>query len=263
MTLITGASSGLGKDFAFEYAKRHQDLILIARRIDRLKMIQEELQSQYGITILVFQVDLADPKQTQDFLDQLPQEIFIDRLINNAGFGSHGAFDETAQETIHSMIEVNISSLTLLTHHFSKKMKAAHEGDILNVASIAAYTPGPYMAEYYATKAYVLSLSMALHEELKPYGIKVSACCPGPTQTEFGLAAQYKHQDGIESRFSMASLPVVQRSIRALDRNRSVEVTGFSNKILHGLMKILPRNISTQVVKMIQKQRFYEVNPNK
>lgn len=256
MTLITGASSGLGKDYATQYAKRKQDLIIVARRLDRLISLQEELQNQYGIKVLVYQVDLSDPHQTQAFMDQVPQDIFVHRLINNAGFGSHGAFEESSHETLNSMIEVNISALNQLTHHFIPRMKENKEGEILNVASMAAYTPGPFMAEYYATKAYVLSLSMALHEELKPYGIKVSTVCPGPTKTEFGMAAHYAHHDGIESTFSMNSLPVVEMSIKALERNKSVAIPGFSNKVLHLLMKLLPRKVGAKVVKRIQKQRF-------
>ena len=256
MTLITGASSGLGKDYAIEYAKRKQDLIIVARRLDRLIELQEDLQKRYGINVLVVQVDLSDPKQTHDFCVQLPQDIFINRLINNAGFGFHGAFEDYSEETVSSMIEVNITALSQLTHYVIPMMKENHEGEILNVASMAAYTPGPFMAEYYATKAYVLSLSMALHEELKPYGIKVSAVCPGPTKTEFGTAAHYAHQDVIESTFSMASLPVVLTSMKALEKNKSVSIPGFSNKILHLLMKFLPKKVGAKVVMRIQKQRF-------
>jgi uncharacterized protein len=256
MTLITGASSGLGKDYATQYAARKEDLIIVARRLDRLLSLQEELQKEYGISVLVYQVDLSDLKQTQDFLNQLPKDIFIHRLINNAGFGFHGAFEDYSEETVGSMIMVNVLALSHLTHYFIPQMKENHEGEILNVASMAAYTPGPFMAEYYATKAYVLSFSMALHEELKPHGIKVSAVCPGPTKTEFGTAAHYAHQDGIESTFSMSSLPVVIMSMKALDRNKSVAIPGFSNKVLHLLMKFLPRRLGAKVVMRIQKQRF-------
>ena len=256
MTLITGASSGLGKDFATEYAKANQDLILVARRLDRLHKLKNELEALYPITVLVYQVDLSDPIQTQTFLDQLPADLFVYRLINNAGFGYHGAFGNYPHETVTSMIEVNIAAVTRLTAYFIPKMKEQNEGEILNIASMAAFTPGPYMAEYYATKAYVLSFSMALHEELKPFGIKVSASCPGPTRTEFGQAAQYKHNDGIEQKMSMASLPVVKMSMKALEKNRNVAVPGLSNQCLRVLMLFTPKNISAKVIKIIQKQRF-------
>ncbi len=256
ITLITGASSGLGKDYATEYAKAKQDLYLIARRIDRLSAIKEELERLYGIKVLIAQVDLADPKQLDDFLSSLDPELFINRLINNAGFGHHGPFEESGDLTIDGMIEVNIASLTALCAYVIPAMKAAKEGEILNVASMAAFTPGPYMAQYYATKAYVLSLSMALHEELKPFGIKVSALCPGPTHTEFGKVAAYKNDSGIQSALSMESLPVVRMSIKALEKNRSVAVPGTSNKVLRVLMKLIPKGLRAKVLKNVQKQRF-------
>lgn len=256
ITLITGASSGLGKDFAYEYAKAKQDLYLIARRIDRLSAIKEEIERLYGVTVWIAQVDLSDPKQLEAFLASLDPDFFIHRLINNAGFGHHGPFEESDPFTIDSMIEVNISALTSLCAFVIPAMKAAQEGEILNVASMAAFTPGPYMAQYYATKAYVLSLSMALHEELKPFGIKVSALCPGPTHTEFGKVAAYQNDSGIQSALSMTSLPVVQMSIKALEKNRSVAVPGASNKVLRVLMKLIPKGLSAKVLKNIQKQRF-------
>jgi len=256
ITLITGASSGLGKDFAYEYAKAKHDLYLIARRIDRLSAIKEEIERLYGVTVWIAQVDLSDPKQLEAFLASVDPDFFIHRLINNAGFGHHGPFEESDPNTIDSMIEVNISALTSLCAFVIPAMKAAQEGEILNVASMAAFTPGPYMAQYYATKAYVLSLSMALHEELKPFGIKVSALCPGPTHTEFGKVAAYQNDSGIQSALSMSSLPVVQMSIKALEKNRSVAVPGASNKVLRVLMKLIPKGLSAKVLKNIQKQRF-------
>ncbi|KAF0226859.1 MAG: short-chain dehydrogenase/reductase SDR [Erysipelotrichaceae bacterium] len=255
-TLITGASSGLGLDYATEYAKANENLILIARRIDRLETIKADLLAKYPIEVLIYRVDLSDQKQTDQFLDQIPKDIFVVRLINNAGFGHHDAFEDYPNEVVSGMIEVNVLALTRLAHYFIPKMKAAQEGEILNVASMAAFTPGPFMAEYYATKAYVVSFSMALHEELKPFKIKVSALCPGPTHTEFGQAAKYKHHDGIQSKVSMASLPVVKMSIKALKQNKKIAVPGFTNKILKVLMSIIPLSISSKVISRIQKQRF-------
>lgn len=255
-TLITGASSGLGLDYATEYAKANENLILIARRIDRLETIKADLETKYPIEVLIYRVDLSDQKQTDQFLDQIPEDIFVVRLINNAGFGHHNAFEDYPKEVVSGMIEVNVLALTRLAHYFIPKMKAAQEGEILNVASMAAFTPGPFMAEYYATKAYVVSFSMALREELKPFKIKVSALCPGPTHTEFGQVANYKHHDGIQSKVSMASIPVVKMSIKALKQNKAIAVPGFTNKILKVLMSIIPTSISSKAISKIQKQRF-------
>jgi len=256
VTLITGASSGLGKDFAVEYAKAKTDLLLVARRLDRLEALKAQLEPLYGISVMVAQVDLADPAQVDAFLNRLDPDLFIERLINNAGFGYHGAFEAYPQATLDAMVEVNIAALTRLTYHVIPMMKENKRGEILNVASMAAFTPGPYMAEYYTTKAYVLSLSMALHEELKPYGIKVSALCPGPTHTEFGQVAAYKNDSGVQRSLSMASLPVVKMSMKALEKNRSVAVPGSSNKLLRILMTLVPKTMSAKILKNIQKQRF-------
>lgn len=255
-TLITGASSGLGRDYAYEYAKDGQNLILIARRLDRLDVIKTELEAKYPIEILTYRVDLSDPKKTEHFLGLIPKDIFVNRLINNAGFGVHDAFEDYPTSVLSEMIQVNVLALTSLTHHFIPHMKAEKEGEILNVASMAAFTPGPFMAEYYATKAYVVSFSMAIREELKPFNIKVSALCPGPTHTEFGHVANYKHHDGIQNKVSMASLPVVKMSIKDLQRNKAIAVPGFTNKILKVLLHIIPKGISTKIISRIQKQRF-------
>lgn len=256
VTLITGASSGLGKDFAYEYAKAKQDLYLIARRLDRLVAIKTELERLYGITVFVAQVDLSDPKQLDEFFGDWDKTLFIECLINNAGFGHHGSFETYPKEIQQDMIEVNVTALTRLCNFVIPMMKENKKGEILNVASMAAFTPGPYMAQYYATKAYVLSLSMALHEELKPFGIKVSALCPGPTHTEFGKVASYRNDSGIQSAVSMESLPVVKMSIKALEKNRSVAVPGLSNKLLRVLMTLVPKRLSAKIIKNIQKQRF-------
>lgn len=256
ITLITGASSGFGKDYAIEYAKKGQDLFLIARRLDRLQALKTELESTYKVEVRIAKVDLADPVQVDTFLETLDPELFVFRLINNAGFGHHGNFETIPMAITKDMVEVNVAALTTLCAAFIPKMKEQGEGEILNVASMAAFTPGPYMAQYYATKAYVLSLSVALHEELKPYGIKVSALCPGPTHTEFGKVAQYKNDSGIQRRFSMESLPVVKMSMKALEKNRAVAVPGSSNKILRVLMKFVPRIASAKLLRQIQKQRF-------
>ena len=256
VTLISGASSGLGKDFAIEYAKAKQDLVLIARRFDRLSALKNELETLYGISVLIKQVDLADPLQVEDLITNWDSTLFINRLINNAGFGFHGVFEDYPQDIHQSMVEVNIAALTRLCQFVIPAMKANQEGEILNVASMAAFTPGPYMAEYYATKAYVLSLSMALHEELKPHHIKVSALCPGPTHTEFGQVAQYQNDSGIQRSLSMSSPEVVKMSIKALKKNRSVAVPGFSNKVFRVLMKFIPKRFSAKIIKVVQKQRF-------
>ncbi len=253
-TLITGASSGLGKDFALEYAKAKQNLILVARRKDRLDELAETCRTTYNVRVEVFAVDLAQAEAVSTFLDNLDPAWFIDRLINNAGFGWHGSYEDSDPETLTSMIDVNVKALSVLAYHVIPAMKTNRQGEILNVASMAAFTPGPYMTEYYATKAYVLSFSMALREELKPYGIKVAALCPGPVHTEFFKVAA-NTPNGLMGAITLESLPVVRKAIRGLARNHSVTVPGLPFKLGRVAMKLVPRSISAKIIANVQKTR--------
>ena len=252
-TLITGASSGLGKDFAYEYAKKKQNLILIARRLELLRAIKDDLKD-YDIDVLIFQVDLSNALETKNFIQSLDSELFVSRLINNAGFGHHSAFEKQSEETLLNMISVNIEALSLLAYHFIPQMKAEKKGEILNVASVAAFSAGPYMAEYYATKAYVLSLSNALRDELSEYNIKVTALCPGPTHTDFFKVAKNGPSLMFE-KFTMESLPVVKKSMRDLHANKAISVPGFRNQFLVLLTKFTPRTFASKMVKKIQETR--------
>ncbi len=252
-TCITGASSGLGQDFAREYAKQKQNLILVARRFELLEELRHEL-SKYNIDILIYKVDLSDKEQLDDFIHNLPQDIFISRLINNAGFGNHSAYENQSEDTLVSMIRVNIEALSLLAYHFIPQMKVFKKGEILNVASVAAFSSGPYMAEYYASKAYVLSLSNALRDELSDYNIKVSALCPGPTHTNFFKVAK-NGPSLLFEKFTMESLPVVQKSMRDLHANKAISVPGLRNQFLVLLTKITPRTFASHIVKKIQETR--------
>lgn len=253
-TLITGASSGLGKDFAHEYAKAHQNLILLARRKDRLDELAAQLRTTYGVRVEVFSVDLSSDAALATFLDNLDPTWFIDRLINNAGFGWHGSFEDSDPETLSAMIDVNVKALSVLAYRVIAGMKTNRRGEILNVASMAAFTPGPYMTEYYATKAYVLSFSMALREELKPYGIKVAALCPGPVHTEFFKVAA-NTPNGLMAAITLKSLPVVRQAIRGLSRNHSVTVPGLPFKLGRVAMKLVPRSIAAKLIANVQKTR--------
>lgn len=252
-TLITGASSGLGKDFAYEYAKKNQNLILVARRYALLEAIKDDLKD-YPIEVLIYSVDLSKDEELNQFLKDLPADLFVSRLINNAGFGNHSAYTNQSIELIKDMISVNIVALSLLCYHFILKMKENKKGEILNVASVAAFSSGPFMAEYYASKAYVLSLSLALREELSDYGIKVSALCPGPTHTNFFKVAK-NGPSLLFEKFTMRSLPVVKKSMRDLHANKAISVPGIRNQFLVLLTKITPRTFASKLVKKIQETR--------
>ena len=253
-TLITGASSGLGIDFAKEYAQKNENLILVARRIDRLNQVKAEIESKFPVEVLVYSVDLNQSTNIDHFFEQLNEDVFIDRLINNAGFGYSGPFVDMNETQIKSMISVNIEALTLLTHKVLPNMMKNKMGEILNVGSIAGFVAGPYMAEYYASKAYVLNYSIALHEELKDYNIKVSVLCPGPTKTEFFEVANSQKENKMFDQFMMDSLPVVQKGISDLTKNKPISIVGLSNHSLRFLLKFVPRTISSKFVGRIQKK---------
>jgi uncharacterized protein len=189
--LITGASSGIGLNFSHKFAESGHDVILVARSEGKLRTLALELESKYGVRAYVFTSDLSEPGASKVLYDKVKaQGTQVDILINNAGFGLFGEFEETELSKELDMIQVNITALTELSKYVGQEMVARKSGQILNVASTAAFQPGPLMAVYYATKAYVLSFSEALANEWATHGVKVTALCPGATRTGFSDAAE-------------------------------------------------------------------------
>jgi short-subunit dehydrogenase len=185
--LITGASSGLGKEFARIHAAKGGNLVLIARNKEKLNELKEELELQFKVTVKVIVKDLTEPNAPKEIYEQLKSEgISIQYLINNAGFGGIGKFNERDLQSDLSMINLNIVALTSLTHYFLQDFIKSNEGKILNISSTASLIPGPLQAVYYATKAFVTSFSNAISEELRNGNITVTALLPGPTETQFG-----------------------------------------------------------------------------
>jgi short-subunit dehydrogenase len=251
-TLITGASSGLGYAFALEYAKLNQPMILIARRMDRLEELKAKINQITQAEVMIYQVDLAKRDKLEDFIQAFPNDWQIERLINNAGFGYAGPFSDLPLDKLWDMNEVNVQALTRLSQWVIPNMKKNQSGQILNVASMAGFTSGPYMAEYYASKNYVLSFSIALYEELKRDHILVSALCPGPTHTEFFQVASTA-SSGVHDTFTMDIKPVIQAAMNGLKKGKSIIIPGLSNKFLHVLMVCIPKSLSAKMVAKIQK----------
>jgi len=238
VALVTGASAGLGVEFARQLAKRGHTLVLVARRKDRLEALAKELGDARAVAIDLSKANAA-AKLMAD-LDAAGEEVQL--LVNNAGFGLIGQFAELDARRIRQMIDLNVGILTALCRAVAPPMIARHSGAILNVASTAAFQPGPGMAVYFATKAFVLSLSEALHEELKPHGVQVSCLCPGPTRTEFGDVAGLKGDLGRAfDKLSMDAATVVRLGLAALDKNRAIRITGGINKIGAMSTRFLPR----------------------
>lgn len=184
--LITGASGGIGAELARLHAARGGDLVIVARREAELDALKAELEGRHGVSVSVIAIDLTEPDSAARIFAAAPE---IDILINNAGFGGHGPFHEQALDRHRRMVALNIEALTALSHLYLPGMIARGQGRILNVSSTASFLPGPLMAVYFATKAYVTSFSHALAEEVRGTGVTVTALCPGPVSTGFGTAA--------------------------------------------------------------------------
>jgi uncharacterized protein len=247
ITLITGASAGLGAEFARQCAARGEALALVARRRDRM----EALAAEIGGTVHIFETDLAKEGAAASLIAEIEAEgLSVDTLINNAGFGLAGKFADRPLARLSEMIDLNCRTLIELCHLVLPAMRARGAGAICNVASTAAFQPGPNMAVYYATKAFVLSFSEALHHELKGSGIRVSALCPGPTATEFGEVAQ---SNSPALKLIRGEAPAVVRAgLKGLDRNKAVVIPGWPNKATAQMSRFLPRATMRRLVGRIK-----------
>jgi hypothetical protein len=230
--LITGASSGFGEEFARQYAEQGHALVLVARRLDRLQAIAEAIRQQHRVEVVVEQVDLSDVTAIVQLQERLRERgIAIDILVNNAGHGLQGPFLDADLDAALAMVQLDVASLTAVTHVFAQDMRARKRGKILLVASLLAYQGVENFAVYSAAKAYVLRLSEALHRELKRDGITVTALCPGMSDTGFATAAQQKITPALKL-LMMQPAPVVRAGIRALHARRISVVPGLANKAL-------------------------------
>jgi short-subunit dehydrogenase len=237
--LITGASSGFGAEFARQYAAQGHALVLVARRLERLQALAEALRQQYGIEVMVEQVDLADLAAVTGLRER---GIAIDILINNAGHGLQGAFLDGPLDVALAMVQLDVASLTAVTHVFAQEMRMRKRGGILLVASLLAYQGVENFAVYAAAKAYVLRLAEALHRELKPHGVRVTALCPGMSDTGFASAAHQTLTPALK-RLMMQPAPVVRAGIRALQAGRMSVVPGWANKAVVLFTWATPRRL--------------------
>lgn len=255
--LVTGASSGIGRELAKLLARDGYNLVLVARNKEALNRLAVEIKTQNNLTITIIPMDLSDSRAPREVYDgTIRARIAIDILVNDAGFGSFGFFADTSLETEMRLIEVNIAALTALTKLFVGDMKARKLGRIMNVASTAAFWPGPLMAVYYASKAYVLSFSEALANELQGTGITVTALCPGPTRTEFQRRAGMEKSGLMQRIGTMDAETVARAGYRGLMRGKIVVVPGFINKITAWLPSLVPRGIATAIIRRMQNERL-------
>ena len=251
--LITGASSGIGADFARELASRGYDLVLTARRTDRLEKLKAELETGGQRTVHVVPADLAAADGARQLIDKVTAiGAPISFLVNNAGFGLHGDFLDHPPERVGEMLQLNMTTLTALTLHFGRAMRERRRGRILQVSSIGAYQPSPYYAAYSATKAYVLFFSEALTFELRGTGVSVTTLCPGLTATEFHDVAAHPKK-GLVAMTMMSARAVARIGVRSALRGRAVVTPGLINKLTGLFIKLVPRAWANFVAGLMMK----------
>lgn len=245
--LITGATSGIGYEFSKIFIENKFDVVLVGRNLEKLRELQD-FSNEKSVSAFIYKLDLSLSKNIDILYEKIKSDIGkIDILINNAGIGFNGEFNDIDWENQLDIINVNIISLTKLTKLIIKDMLEVKSGKILNVASTGAYQPGPLISVYYASKAYVLSFSEALREEVKGMGIDVVTLCPGATKTNFSKRAGKGDLD-----VAMSAKSVALEGYKALMKNKAICIPGIINKVLVFLSKISPTTLNAKVVKKIQ-----------
>lgn len=253
--LVTGASSGLGLEFSKLLARDGYNLVIVARDAAKLQQVADELTAQHKITVRVITRDLSAADAGQAIYDELQRDlVVVDVLINNAGYALYGPFIETDLDTEVRMIGTNVTTLTILSKLFARDMVRRRRGRILNVASTAAFAPGPLMAVYYATKAYVLSLSEALANELQGTGVTVTALCPGPTDTGFQQRAQMEELRLVAGRKIAGAAEVAAAGYRAMLKGQTMIIPGLRNQLQTFVTRFSPRTMVAQVVRRMQER---------
>ncbi|GMQ80313.1 MAG: SDR family oxidoreductase [Planctomycetia bacterium] len=253
VALVTGASSGIGVEFARLLARRGSELVISARRRDRLEKLRHELQSAHGVPVTVIPCDLARPDGPQQLVDQvgdLGKSVTV--LINNAGFGAYGPVVEQDLDEIEAMIQVNVTSLTMLARFFAADMGRRGAGFILNVASFAALQPIPRYAVYSGTKAYVIALSQALRHEARRHGVQVSTLVPGFTTTEFHLVARHR-KTRMMRWTSLKPAQVARAGLDGLSRGKAIIVPGLWYKAAAMAARVMPRQVASELAAAVVK----------
>ncbi|HEV3468389.1 MAG TPA: SDR family oxidoreductase [Pyrinomonadaceae bacterium] len=253
--LVTGASGGIGEELARLLAAGGRDLVLVARSQDKLEKLAGGLSAEHGVRARALPKDLARAEAPQEIYDELERDgVEVDVLVNNAGVGTYGPFAETDLRSTLGLLQINVAALTHLTRLFLPAMIARRRGYVMQVASTAAFQPGPLMAVYYASKAYVLHFSEALANELEGTGVVVSTLCPGPTETGF-VAAAGMAESKLFDRGAMDARTVAEAGYRGMQAGKTVVIPGLRNSLLARAVGFLPRRLVTRIVRRIQERR--------
>jgi len=240
--LITGATNGIGLELARIHASKGGDLVLVARNKTKLDALKSTLEDQYRVNVHTIVQDLSETDAANEVYKETErQQIRVHYLINNAGFGDYGMFTETDWEKESRMIQLNITTLTHLTKLYIREMKQAGGGRIMNVASTASFQPGPTMAVYFATKAYVLSFSEAISNELKASGIKVTVLCPGPTATGFSATGSMEESNLFRNKKLPNGVEVALYGYKSMLSGKTIAIHGLKNRIMTFAIRFIPR----------------------
>jgi uncharacterized protein len=251
--LITGASNGIGLELAKIHASKKDNLVLVARNKTRLDELKIELESAHGVKVYTIGADLSLENAAKKIYEETKaQNIQIDYLVNNAGFGDFGLFAETDWEKEEMMISLNIRTLTQFTKLYLKDMVQRRFGKIMNVASTAAFQPGPTMAVYYATKAYVLHFTEAVNNESKEYGVSLTALCPGATESGFQAAASMEESALVKNKKLPSSYEVATYGYKSMMKGKVVAIHGLKNWILANSVRFTPRSIVVRITRKLQ-----------
>lgn len=255
--LITGATSGIGLEFVKIYADLDYNIIAIGRDAEKLKLLKSDIEIKYSVNVSTVMIDLSKTEEVLNLSQHIESEITeIDILINNAGTGVYGEFKDTDFTKELSMINVNIVALSFITKIVLKKMLNRGKGKILNVASTAAFKPGPIMAVYYATKAYILSFSQAVASEIKGTGVSLTVLCPGPVNTKFLKESSDMELQYIDYGKMSDPKEIAGAGMKALEKNRSVYIPGFRNKLNALAVKFIPSNILMDMIYSSRKKNI-------
>jgi len=249
IALITGSSGGIGLELARIFAREGYRLVLVARNQKRLEEIAQELRPA---ETQVLAIDLSLPGAPEEIHGKVPA---VDVLVNNAGFGVFGKFADKALTEELNMMQLNMTTLVALTRLYLPAMIAAGNGKIMNVASTAAFQPGPLMAIYFATKAFVLSFSEAIANELEGTGVTVSALCPGPTESDFQERAKMQNSGLVKGRKMMSARTVAEAGYRGLMAGKTIVIPGLGNKLMTQSLRLSPRSLVTKMVRLMQEEK--------
>ncbi|MEW6282838.1 MAG: SDR family oxidoreductase [Candidatus Eremiobacterota bacterium] len=252
--LLTGSTLGIGRELAHIFARNRHDLILVARNLERLEEQARQIERTYSVRAFPISQDLSRPDAAYELFGRLPPDVPVDILVNNAGFGLFGEFAACSLEEHTAMLRLNIEAVTQLCHLALQEMLRRGRGRILNVASTAAFQPGPYLAVYYATKAYVLSLSEALHQEVRGTGVTVTTLCPGVVPTQFQERAGMKVR-GLLLATALDARTVAERGYRGMMEGRRLVIPGRLNQLLATLVKLAPRSLVVELAARLNRGR--------